>query len=201
MKIIVWKISLSSNKSCCWSFRYVSSLGKKIFFRAPMKCFSLYGSNYSDSHPFKNVAFGDIQDHSLKKAHFKKKNCCWSFNYVFTFRKKVFSRVPVKCFSVFGSNNSDSFVFEYAAFGEAKDHSLVATLFRKNIFDGSFRYVSILRKKVFSGAPMKCFSLYDSNESDSLVFGNAAFGDIKDESEAFSKRKLLWKFWDYVYLT
>ena len=38
-----------------------------------MKCFSLYGSNYSDSHPFKNVAFGDIQDHSLKKAHFKKK--------------------------------------------------------------------------------------------------------------------------------
>ena len=72
-KIIVWKINLPSNKSCWWSFRYVSSLSKKIFFRAPVKCFSLYGSNYSDSGPFKNVAFGDIQDHSLKKAHFKKK--------------------------------------------------------------------------------------------------------------------------------
>ena len=179
-KIIVWKINLSSNKSCWSSFRYVSSLSKKIFFRAPVKCFSLYGSNYSDSGPFKNIAFGDIQDHSLKKVHFKKKNCFWNFNYVSTFRKKVFSRVPVKCFSVFGSNNSDSFVFEYATFGETKDHSLVATLFQKKTFDGSFQYVSILRKKVFSGAPMKCFSLYGSKDSDSLVFGNTAFGDIKD---------------------
>ena len=97
-----------------------------------------------------------------------------------TFRKKVFSRVPVKCFPVFGSDNSDSFVFEYAAFGETKDYSLVAMLFQKKTFDGSFRYVSILRKKVFSGAPMKCFSIYGSNDSDSLVFGNATFGDIKD---------------------
>ena len=149
---------------------------------------------------FQECCFWRYPRSQFEKSTFQKKICCWSFNYVFTFRKKVFSRVPVKCFSVFGSNNSDSFVFEYAAFGETKDHSLVATLFWKNIFDGSFRYVSILRKKVFSGAPMKCFSLYDSNESDSLVFGNAAFGDIKDESEAFSKRKLLWKFWDYVYL-
>ena len=86
----------------------------------------------------------------------------------------------MKCFPVFGSDNSDSFVFEYAAFGETKDHSLVAMLFQKKSFDGSFRYVSILRKKVFSGAPMKCFSRYGSNDSDSLVFGNAVFGDIKD---------------------
>ena len=129
---------------------------------------------------FQEYCFRRYPRSQFEKSTFQKKNCFWNFNYVSTFRKKVFSRVPVKCFSVFGSNNSDSFVFEYATFGETKDHSLVATLFQKKTFDGSFQYVSILRKKVFSGAPMKCFSLYGSKDSDSLVFGNTAFGDIKD---------------------
>ena len=39
-----------------------------------------------------------------------------------------------------------------------------------------------LHKKVFSRAKAKCFSLYGSNDLDSLVFGNAAFGDIKNQS-------------------
>ena len=29
---------------------------------------------------------------------------------------------------------------------------------------------------------MKCFSLYSSNYSDSVVFGNAVFGEIKNHS-------------------
>ena len=41
--------------------------------------------------------------------------------------------------------------------------------------------MSTLRKKVFSRASVKCFSFYDSNYSDLLVFGNAPFGEIKDQ--------------------
>ena len=43
-------------------------------------------------------------------------------------------------------------------------------LFKKKFY-GSFGFVSILRKKVFLGAPVKCFSLYGSNNSDSVAFG------------------------------
>ena len=42
--------------------------------------------------------------------------------------------------------------------------------------------MSTLCKKVFSGVPVKCFSLYGLNNSDPVVFGNAAFGEIKDHS-------------------
>ena len=34
--------------------------------------------------------------------------------------------------------------------------------------------------KLFSRVPVKCFSLYDSNNPDSVVFGNTTFGEIKD---------------------
>ena len=42
--------------------------------------------------------------------------------------------------------------------------------------------MSTLRKKVFSGAPVKCVFVYGSNNSDSIIFGNTAFGEIKDYS-------------------
>ena len=56
--------------------------------------------------------------------------------------------------------------------------------------------MSTLRKKVFSGAPVKCFCLYGSNNLDSVVFGNVAFGEIKDHSlrtTPFQKKTLLWE--------
>ena len=39
-----------------------------------------------------------------------------------------------------------------------------------------------LRKKVFSGAPVKCIFLYGSNNSDFVVFSNADFAETKDHS-------------------
>ena len=39
---------------------------------------------------------------------------------------------------------------------------------------------------------MKCFSLYGSNDSDLLVLGNGAFGEIKEcfcERDLFKKKK------------
>ena len=127
---------------------------------------------------------------------FKKKLCYGSFRYVSNLSKKVFSGAPVKCVFLCDSDNSDSVVSVNAAFGEIKDHSLRMTLFEKNIINGNFGFVSTLNKKV-SGAPMKCFSLYGSNNSDSVVFENAAFGEIKDHSlimTPFQKNPFLWKF-------
>ena len=89
-----------------------------------MKCFSLDGSNYSDSIVLGNVAFGEIKDHSLRTTFFQEKKLIWVFETVSTFWEKVFSRAPVKCFSLFHWNKSDSIVFCNAAFGEIKDHSL-----------------------------------------------------------------------------
>ena len=51
--------------------------------------------------------------------------------------------------------------------------------------------MSALRKNVFSGEPVKCFFLYDSYNSDSVVFLNAPLGKIKDhtfENITFSKK-------------
>ena len=44
----------------------------------------------------------------------------------------------MKCFSLYGLNNSDSIVFVNVAFGEIKDHSLRTTLLQEKEFYGSF---------------------------------------------------------------
>ena len=105
-----------------------------------------------------------------------------SFGFVSTLRKKVFSGAPVKCVFLYGSNNSDSVIFRNAAVGEIKDHSLRKTPFQKKIYYGSSDFKSTLPKKIFLGALVNCVFLYGSNNSDSVIFGNAAFGDIKDHS-------------------
>ena len=51
--------------------------------------------------------------------------------YVSNLCKKVFSGALVKFVFLYGSNNSDSFVFRNVGFGEIKDHSLRTTLFQK----------------------------------------------------------------------
>ena len=125
------RLSLPFIKSFCWIFRYVPFLWTKFFSRAPVKCFSLYGSNYTDLVVLRNVAFGEIKDHSLRTTLFQEKNFNVSFGIVSTLCKKVFSRAPVKCFSLYGLNNSDSLVFGNATFGEIKNHSLRTRRFQK----------------------------------------------------------------------
>ena len=93
------------------------------------------------------------------------------------------------------SINSDSVVFQNDSFAEIKDHSWRTTPFQeKKKISESFGFVSTLRKKVFSGAPVICVFLYGSNKSDSVVFGNASLVEIKDHSLSmtpFQKRNLL----------
>ena len=42
--------------------------------------------------------------------------------------------------------------------------------------------MSTLRKKLFSKAPKKSFSLYESKNSDSVLFENDGFTEIKNHS-------------------
>ena len=78
-------------KICYGSLEFVSALRKKVFSGAPVQCVSLYGSNNSDSVIFGNDASGEIKDHSLRMTPFQKKKICHgSFEFVSTFRKKVF---------------------------------------------------------------------------------------------------------------
>ena len=63
-------------------------------------------------------------------------------------------------------------------------------LFKKILINKSFGFVSTLRKKVFSGALVKFFPFYGPSNSDSVVFGNATFAEIKDHSLKTTSKKI-----------
>ena len=55
-------------------------------------------------------------------------------------------------------------------------------------------YLPTLRQKVSSRAPVKRFTLDGSNYSDSLVFGNGRFAEIKNNSfraRSFQQKKTI----------
>ena len=141
----------------------MSTLCKKVFSRAQVKCFCLYGSVSQILFFFQECGFWRGQRSHFENDSFSKKNFNASFEIVFTLCEKVFSREPVKSFSTYGSNYSGSLVFGNAAFGDIKDHSLRMRSFEKiftmDVLDMCLSY----GKKVFSGAPVKCFSHYGSN--------------------------------------
>ena len=72
---------------------------------------------------------------------------------------KGFFQQNHEMFFLQGSYNSDSIVFRNAAYRKIKDYSLTTIPFQKHFYNGSFRYVSTLRKKVISAAPVKCLFL------------------------------------------
>ena len=105
--------TFSKKDFCYGSCKYVSTLRKKIFSVAEVKCFRLQGSNYSDFFVFGNASLGKIKGHSLTAIPFQKiflvgmKVSGVCLPYV----KRLFSVAPVKCFFLQGSNYSDSVVF------------------------------------------------------------------------------------------
>ena len=78
------------------------------------------------------------------------------------------------------------------AFGEIKDHTLRTTLFQEKI------PIEILRLCLpYVKRYLHSFSLYGSNNSDSLVLETATFGEIKDHNlrtKRFHKKNFPWKF-------
>ena len=139
------------------------------------------------------------QQHIFKKSFYY-----GTIRYVSKLHKTVFSGGQVKCVFLYGSNNSGSACSGMTVWHKSKITVWEGHLFKQKFIYGSFGFVSTLRKKVFSGAPVKWIFLYGLNNSDSVVFGNAAFGEIKDHSvrtTPFQKRFLLEKFWICVYRT
>ena len=108
--ITVWEQPLFKEKLCCGSFRYVSNLRKKVFSGAPVMCDFLM-TQITQIPLFSVMSIWQRSKITVWGRHiFLKKNCYGSFRYVSTLCGKVFSGAPVKCFSLYGSNNSDSVV-------------------------------------------------------------------------------------------
>ena len=131
-----------------------------------MKCFSLYGLNWSDSVLYGNMAFGDIRDYSLITTLFQYKNFCGSFEIVSILCKNgIFKSTSEVLLSLFLKLLRFSCFWECGFWRDERSQFENNTFWRKNVY-GSFEIVSILCKKVFWVAPMKCFYLYGSNNWD-----------------------------------
>ena len=204
-KITVWQLQLFKKLFCYWSFSYVSTLRKKVFSAALVNCFFLYRSNNSDSVVFGNNGFEEIKDHSLTRTPFQQKFFCMELlGMCLPYVKRYFQRHQYSAF-FFMAHRTQILLFSGMLFLErSKIKFWLRQLSKKFFCYGSFRCVSTLRKKLFSGAPVKGFFLYCSSNSDSVVFGNTGFEDIKDHSLTtthFQEFFLLWKFHACVCLT
>ena len=69
-----------------------------MFSRAPVKCFSLYGSNNSHSVAFENTPFPDIQDHRQKDTFSKKNFAMEVLGMRLSYVKKVFQEFQWSAF-------------------------------------------------------------------------------------------------------
>ena len=160
----------------------MSILCKKIFSRAPVKCLSLYGSDNSDSVAFKNTAFGEIKDHSFKKKPFHKKKLLFKFQVrAYLMKKGILKSTSEMLFSLWLELIRFCSLWEYGFWRHQRLQFDNDTFSVQKSVEVSRLYLSYV-KTVFSRAPVKCFYLYSSNCSDSLAFGNAAFGEMKDHS-------------------
>ena len=164
-----------------------SVLRKKVFSKAPVKWFSLYGSNNSDFFEISRMPLLQRFKITVWERHlFYKKIAIEVLNLCLFLQKKVFSRALLKWFSLYDWNYSDS---------------LGISLFQEKGFYRSFEIVATLCKISFWRMPVKCFSLYGSYNSDSVVFWNATFEEIIVWQRHICKTKFQWKFWVFVYLT
>ena len=198
-----YKRNLFKNIFCYGRFKYASTLRKNIFSAAPVKCFFLLFSKTIRiplfSRSKRRLKIIVQQQHIFKKSFYY-----GTIRYVSKLHKTVFSGGQVKCVFLYGSNNSGSACSGMTVWHKSKITVWEGHLFKQKFIYGSFGFVSTLRKKLFSGAPVKWIFLYGLNNSDSVVFGNPAFGEIKDHSvrtTPFQKRFLLEKFWICVYRT
>ena len=69
-KITVWEQHLFKKNVCYGGFRYLSTFRKKVFSRASVKFFFLWGSNNSYSVVFRNAGFRETKDESLRATPF-----------------------------------------------------------------------------------------------------------------------------------
>ena len=146
-KIRVWEWGLFKKKIAMEVLRLCIPYIKRYFQKQQWSAF-LFIAEINQILLFSGMQFLERSKVTVVKRHFLKKSLLWKF-YVFAYltSKSIFKR--------------------YGRFAEIKNSSFRARSFQqKNNCYGSFRYVSFLRIKVFSGAPVRCFSLYGWNNSD-----------------------------------
>ena len=140
-----------------------------------MKWFSLYRSNNSDSVVFGNATFREIKDHSFRTTPFQKKISIKVLGLCLHYAKRYFQEYQWSAF-LFMAQITQILLFSGMLLLERLKITVwKQKLFKKKFRYGSFWFVSTLRRKVVSGVPMKCFSLYGSNNLNSVVFVNVAF--------------------------
>ena len=147
-----------------------------------MKCFSHYGSNNSNSAVFGNAILGETKDHNLRTTPFPKRISMEVSSLCLPYVKRYFQEHQLSE-SFFMAQITQILLFSVIRTSKRSRITVWELhLFKIKSCYGSFGFVSILRKKVLSGAPVKWLSLYGSNKSDSVLFGNADFTEIKDQS-------------------
>ena len=91
----------------------------------------------------------------------------------------MFSGASVKCVFLYGSNKSFSVVFRISGLAEIKDHSLKTTTFEKKI---AMKVLGMYLPYVKRYFYFIYIFFYESINSDSVVFQNDSFAEIKDHS-------------------
>ena len=123
-KITVWKRHLFHKKIC-----YVSTLCKKVFSGAPVKCAFLYESNNLNSVVFENDGFAEIKDHSLRTTTFKTKLSMEVLGLCLPYVKRYFQEHQSKVQSC-----------------KSKKHrQMIAYVFQKNHKNFTFQFLILLQ--------------------------------------------------------
>ena len=157
-KITVWQRHLFKNFFCYRSFRYVSTLRKKVFSAATVKHFFLM-AQIIQILLFSRMPVSERSRITVWQRHlFKNFSSYGSLRLISNLRKNVFSYQWSTFF--FRADTTQIPLFWRMPVWERPEIAVWERHFFKNFFCyGSFRYVSTLRRKVFSAAPVKHFFL------------------------------------------
>ena len=158
-KIRLWEWHLFQNFFYYGRFRHASILRRKVFSAASAKWF-FFTAQISQIQLFWTVPFLERSKITVWEQHlFERYFCYGSFRYLLTLCKKVFSGAPVKCFFLRAQITQILLFSKMPISGRSKITVGWWHLFKNFFCYGNF-YVSTLRKKVFSDATVKLFSLW-----------------------------------------
>ena len=167
----------------------MSTLCKTVCSRAPVKGFCLYGLNnlnvvlFWECHFWKDQR-SQLQNYTFSKKNFGVKGLGMCLPYV----NRYFQEHQWSAFLFMAQITQILLFSRMLVLQRSKITVWEQKVFKNKFIYGSFWFVSTLRKKVFSGALVKCFFPYSSNNSDSVVWENGGFGDQRSqcESDTFS---------------
>ena len=129
-----------SKKNFYGSFGIVSTWCRNIFWRAALKPFSVYGSNFSDSLVFGNRPFGEMKYRSLRKRSFHTKKIAMEvLGMCLCYEKKYFQGHQWSTFVSIGQITEIFFSFGECGFWRDQRSQFENDIFsKKNFFQWRF---------------------------------------------------------------